>query len=54
MTVVRVDPWDAEYGASAVDLRVDEAPQTVEFGIEEDIPWEPVAPPSLHAQYAKG
>ena len=43
MTLLRVDPWDPEYGASAVDLLAEEGPQAVEFAIE-DRPWQPVAP----------
>ena len=43
MTHLRVDPWDPEYGASAVDLLAEEGPQAVEFAIE-DRPWQPVAP----------
>jgi hypothetical protein len=42
MTLLRVDPWDPEYGASTVDLLAEEGPQTIEFAIE-DRPWEPVA-----------
>jgi hypothetical protein len=46
VTLLRVDPWDPEYGASTVDLLVEDAPQAVEFAIE-DRRWEPVAPPAL-------
>jgi hypothetical protein len=42
MTLLRVDPWDPEYGASAVDLLAEEGPQSIEFAIE-DRPWRPVA-----------
>ena len=42
MTLLRVDPWDPEYGASTVDLLAEEGPQTIDFAIE-DRPWEPVA-----------
>jgi hypothetical protein len=44
MTVLRVDPWDPEYGASTVDLLADEMPQAIEFGIEA-VDWTPVSPP---------
>jgi hypothetical protein len=47
LTLLRVDPWDPEYGASTVDLLADEGPQSIEFAIE-DRPWQPVQPPSLH------
>jgi hypothetical protein len=43
MTLLRVDPWDPEYGASTVDLLAEEGPQTIDFAIE-DRPWEPVSP----------
>ena len=43
MTLLRVDPWDPEYGASTVDLLAEEGPQTIDFEIE-DRPWEPVSP----------
>jgi hypothetical protein len=43
LTLLRVDPWDPEYGASAVDLLAEEGPQSIEFAIE-DRPWQPVAP----------
>jgi hypothetical protein len=46
LTLLRVDPWDPEYGASTVDLLIEEAPQSIDFAIEER-PWEPVAPPPL-------
>jgi hypothetical protein len=45
MTLLRVDPWDPEYGASTVDLLAEEGPQAVDFGIE-DLPWKPVVPMS--------
>jgi hypothetical protein len=42
MTLLRVDPWDPEFGASTeFGLLHEEAPQTVEFAIE-DRPWEPI------------
>jgi hypothetical protein len=44
LTLLRVDPWDPEYGASTVDLLLDDAPQAIEFAIE-DRPWEPIALP---------
>jgi hypothetical protein len=46
VTVLRVDPWDPEYGASTIDLVIDEPPQTVELTIE-DRPWSPITPPRL-------
>jgi hypothetical protein len=46
VTLLRVDPWDPEYGTSTVDLLAEEGPQSIEFTIE-DRPWQPVAPPLL-------
>jgi hypothetical protein len=46
VTLLRVDPWDPEYGASAVDLLAEEGPQAIEFAVE-DRPWQPVAPPPI-------
>jgi hypothetical protein len=43
LTLLRVDPWDPEYGASTVDLLAEEGPQSIEFSIE-DRPWEAIAP----------
>lgn len=48
MTLLRVDPWDPEYGASTVDLLEVEGTQAIDFTIE-DRPWEPVLPPPLDA-----
>src|SRR5262245_22947728 len=44
--MLRIDPWDPEYGASTVDLLLEEGIQAVEFAVE-GRPWEPIAPPQL-------
>jgi hypothetical protein len=43
LTLLRVDPWDPEYGASAVGLLAEEGPQSIEFAIEDRL-WQAVAP----------
>ena len=43
MAVLRVDPWDPEYGTSLEFEALDELPQTVELDIE-PVPWQPIAP----------
>jgi hypothetical protein len=43
VTLLRVDPWDPEYGASTVDLLLEEAPQAVDFAVE-DRAWDPISP----------
>src|SRR5262249_55504927 len=45
MTLLRVDPWDPEYGASAADLLAEEGLQTIDFTVESGI-WEPITPAS--------
>jgi hypothetical protein len=46
VTLLRIDPWDPEYGASTVDLLAEEGMQAVDFTIE-DRAWGPVAVPLL-------
>jgi hypothetical protein len=43
MTVLRVDPWDPEYGTSLELEGVEELPQAVELDVE-PVPWQPLAP----------
>jgi hypothetical protein len=46
VAVLRVDPWDPDYGTSVEFELVDELPQTVEFDVE-PVPWQPIAPSAL-------
>jgi len=48
MTILRVDPWDPEYGASLEAVAAEEVPQAVELDVE-PVPWRPVAPPPVEA-----
>jgi hypothetical protein len=43
MAVLRVDPWDPEYGTSLELEVMDELPQAVELDVE-PVPWQPSAP----------
>lgn len=43
MAILRVDPWDPEYGTSLELEAIEEAPQAVELDVE-SVPWEPVIP----------
>jgi hypothetical protein len=43
MAMLRVDPWDPEYGTSLEFEALDELPQTVELDIE-PVQWQPIAP----------
>lgn len=43
MTVLRVDPWDPEYGTSLELEAIDEPPQAVALDVE-PVPWQPVVP----------
>jgi hypothetical protein len=44
VTVLRVDPWDPEYGASLELEAPEELRQTVELDVE-PVPWQPITPP---------
>jgi hypothetical protein len=46
VTLLRVDPWDPEYGASVVDLLDEDGIQAIDFMVEGG-PWEPLAPSPL-------
>lgn len=46
MAVLRVDPWDPEYGVSLELGLEEEAPQAVELDVE-PVRWAPVSPPSV-------
>lgn len=46
MAVLRVDPWDPEYGTSLELEAIEDLPQAVELDVE-PIPWEAVTPPSI-------
>lgn len=48
MTVLRVDPWDPEYGTSLeFELQLEnDLPQAVELDVE-PVPWAPVSPPAV-------
>jgi len=48
MAVLRVDPWDPEYGTSLELAPTEELPQAVELDIE-PVKWVPVSPPSIEA-----
>jgi hypothetical protein len=43
MAVLRVDPWDPEYGTSLELDTAEDLPQTVELDVE-PMPWQPIAP----------
>lgn len=43
MAILRVDPWDPEYGISLELEPIEEAPQAVELDVE-PVPWLPLAP----------
>jgi hypothetical protein len=43
VAVLRVDPWDPEYGTSLEFELLDELPQTVELDVE-PVPWQPISP----------
>jgi hypothetical protein len=43
MAVLRIDPWDPEYGTSLELEVIEEAPQAVELDVE-PVPWRPLAP----------
>lgn len=45
MAVLRIDPWDPEYGTSLELEGIEEAPQAVELDVE-SVPWQPLAPPA--------
>lgn len=46
MTVLRVDPWDPEYGTSLELEALEEAPQAVELDVE-PVPWRPILPKAV-------
>lgn len=43
MAVLRVDPWDPDYGTSLELEALEELPQTVELDVE-PVPWQPLTP----------
>lgn len=43
MAILRVDPWDPEYGTSLELETLEEAPQAVELDVE-PLPWRPILP----------
>ena len=43
LTVLRVDPWDPDYGTSLELEAIDELPQAVELDVE-SVPWAPIQP----------
>jgi hypothetical protein len=45
-TVLRVDPWDPEYGTSLELEALEEAPQAVELDVE-SVPWRPIQPSAV-------
>ncbi len=48
MAVLRVDPWDPEYGTSLELELIEEAPQAVELDVE-PVAWQPLRPPEVEA-----
>jgi hypothetical protein len=46
VAVLRVDPWDPEYGSSLELEAIDELPQSVDLDVE-PVPWTPQAPPGV-------
>lgn len=46
MAILRVDPWDPEYGTSLEMEPIDEVPQTVELDVE-PVPWQPRLPAAV-------
>jgi hypothetical protein len=46
VAVLRVDPWDPEYGTSLELEMIDELPQAVELDVE-PVAWQPISPASV-------
>jgi hypothetical protein len=46
MTLLRVDPWDPEYGTSLELEALEDAPQAVELDVE-SVPWRPILPAAV-------
>jgi hypothetical protein len=46
VAVLRVDPWDPEYGSSLELEANDDLPQAVELDVE-PVPWQPIRPPTV-------